>query len=70
MEVDLNKDDIILKNPFYVGFQWVDFEESNLLIGICNNSPLKSLYRTKPLGTWETLFKWNIKVKGTLLKNP
>ena len=70
LEVDLNKDDIILKNPFYVGFQWVGFDKSNLLIGICNNSPLKSLYRSKPLGTWENLFKWNIKVKGTLLKNP
>lgn len=68
LEVDLTEESMMLGNPFYIGFQWVEIDEPLPLIGGKSGHSKNSLIRYKALGTWEKFAKWDIKVKGTSYK--
>ncbi|GAA5024091.1 hypothetical protein GCM10011506_07440 [Marivirga lumbricoides] len=70
LEVDLSDENMVLTEPFYIGFQWVEIEEPLPLIGCKSSTSLKSLIRYKALGKWEEFVEWDIKVMGTSYEAP
>lgn len=66
LDVDLTAENIVLNEPFYVGFQWVKIDEPSPMIGGKHGSIKNSLIRYKALGTWEKYAQWDIKAKGTV----
>ncbi|PTB96974.1 hypothetical protein C9994_04970 [Marivirga lumbricoides] len=70
LEVDLSDENMVLTEPFYIGFQWVEIEEPLPLIGCKSSTSQKSLIRYKALGKWEEFVEWDIKVMGTSYEAP
>ncbi len=70
LEVDLTDEIIVLDEPFYVGFQWINMDEPLPYIGGKSSKSKNSLIRYKALGTWEEFVEWDIKAKGITYKAP
>ena len=70
LEVDLQEENLILNQPFFVSFQWTNVDEPIPLVGGKHSNLRKSIIRYKALGTWEEFAEWDIKAKGTSYKTP
>lgn len=70
LEVPLDNEQLLLSEPFFVAFQWVNVDEPLPLIGGKSKPSEKSLIRYKALGTWERLAEWDIKIGATEYKTP
>lgn len=62
LEVSIEAENIIVDEPFYVAFKWVDVEGRRPQIAI--NDKLASMTRYVALGKWMELFNWNIRAEG------
>lgn len=62
LEVLIDSENIIVDEPFYVSFKWVDVEKRRPQIAI--NDKLASRTRYVALGKWMELFNWNIRAEG------
>jgi hypothetical protein len=69
LNVDISGENLIMEEAFFVGFQWVNIDETVPLIGGKTSSTSKSLVRYKALGTWNKYAAWDIKATGFLLRN-
>ena len=68
LEVDLQDQKLVLSEPFFVGFQWVQMDDPTSLIGAKASNSEESLLRTQAFGKWQQQYTWNIKAIGTTYK--
>jgi len=67
LTVNLNKQELILNQSFFVAFQWIDENTKNPFIALKGNSGYQ---RSASMDSWvqSSTFSWAIKAKGTILK--
>ena len=68
LKIDLTSERIIIDEPFYIGFQWINIDRPVPLIGGTSNSPKNSLIRYKVMGTWKKFAEWDIKIEAEVNK--
>ena len=67
LTVNLNKQQIIISQPFFVAFQWIDTNTKSPYIALKGNLGYQ---RSVTMGSWikSSTFSWAIKAKGIVLK--
>ena len=68
LKIDLTSERIVIDEPFYIGFQWIDIDKPVPLIGGNDKSSKNSLIRYKVMGTWEKFVDWDIKIEAEVNK--
>lgn len=68
LTVDLTEERLVVNEPFFVSFQWVNVDVPVPEIGARINNTKNSLIRYRALGTWGQFAEWDIKVAGTSYK--
>lgn len=68
LDVDLSDQHLIINNPIYVSFKWVDITNKSPKIGM-NFKAERSYLRVVALGEWNQYLNPNIKASGTVIKN-
>lgn len=65
LDVSVELENIIVDEPFYVSFKWVDVGQKRPQVAI--NNKLTSRTRYVALGKWIELFNWNIRAEGVII---
>ncbi|WP_438973896.1 hypothetical protein [Polaribacter sp.] len=68
LNINLSEENITIRKPFYIGFQWTDIDKPIPLVGGKIKESNNSLIRYKVLGTWEKYAEWDIKVEAETYK--
>lgn len=64
LEVNLKEQQLLLAEPFFVGFQWTNMDDPVPMVGVKPGKSDESLLRTQAFGEWQQQYIWNIKAVG------
>lgn len=64
LEVDLKDQHMLMSEPFFISFQWINIDDPVPMVGADISKTKESYVRYNALGTWVNFAEWDIKVRG------